>query len=208
MKAQLKKTISYYFTESYHINNIKAVLFDMDGTLTVPNIDWKELRARVGVAEGVGIMEHVYALSGLEARRADLIVRETEMTSVCDAVANQGLGQLFDQLENKPWKRALITNNHRVAMERVVSTFDLRFDLLMSREDAPLKPAPDLLLLALERFEISPEEAVFIGDGRYDREASAAAGVRYIHLENDRSKAPEGEVIYGLEELMSRLGSA
>jgi HAD superfamily hydrolase (TIGR01549 family) len=193
---------------SYRINNIKAVLFDMDGTLTVPNIDWKELRARVGVAEGVGIMEHIYALSGVEARRADLIVRETEMTSVCDAVANQGLGQLFDQLENKPWKRALITNNHREAMERVVSTFDLRFDLLMSREDAPLKPAPDLLLLALERFEISPEEAVFIGDGRYDREASAAAGVRYIHLENDRSKAPEGEVIYGLEELMSRLGSA
>ncbi|MFP6645369.1 MAG: HAD-IA family hydrolase [Candidatus Latescibacterota bacterium] len=192
----------------YRINNIKAVLFDMDGTLTVPNIDWKELRARVGVAEGVGIMEHIYALSGVEARRADLIVRETEMTSVCDAVANQGLGQLFDQLENKPWKRALITNNHREAMERVVSTFDLRFDLLMSREDAPLKPAPDLLLLALERFEISPEEAVFIGDGRYDREASAAAGVRYIHLENDRSKAPEGEVIYGLEELMSRLGSA
>ena len=177
----------------------------MDGTLTVPNIDWKELRARVGVAEGVGIMEHIYALSGVEARRADLIVRETEMTSVCDAVANQGLGQLFDQLENKPWKRALITNNHREAMERVVSTFDLRFDLLMSREDAPLKPAPDLLLLALERFEISPEEAVFIGDGRYDREASAAAGVRYIHLENDRSKAPEGEVIYGLEELMSLL---
>ena len=193
---------------SYRINNIKAVLFDMDGTLTVPNIDWKELRARVGVAEGVGIMEHIYALSGVEARRADLIVRETEMTSVCDAVANQGLGQLFDQLENKPWKRALITNNHREAMEHVVSTFDLRFDLLMSREDAPLKPAPDLLLLALERFEISPEEAVFIGDGRYDREASAAAGVRYIHLENDRSKAPEGEVIYGLEELMSRLGSA
>ena len=192
----------------YRINNIKAVLFDMDGTLTVPNIDWKELRARVGVAEGVGIMEHIYALSGVEARRADLIVRETEMTSVCDAVANQGLGQLFDQLENKPWKRALITNNHREAMERVVSTFDLRFDLLMSREDAPLKPAPDLLLLALERFEISPEEAVFIGDGRYDRAASVAAGVRYIHLENDRSKAPEGEVIYGLEELMSRLGSA
>lgn len=187
---------------------IRALFFDMDGTLTVPNIDWKELRARVGVAGGVGIMEHIYALSGVEARRADLIVRETEMTSVCNAVANQGLGQLFDQLDNKPWKRALITNNHRMAMERVVSTFDLRFDLLMSREDAPLKPAPDLLLLALKHFEISPEEAVFIGDGRYDREASAAAGVRYIHLENDRSKVPEGEVIYGLEELMSRLGSA
>ena len=54
---------------------IRALFFDMDGTLTVPNIDWKELRARVGVAEGVGIMEHIYALSGVEARRADLIVR-------------------------------------------------------------------------------------------------------------------------------------
>lgn len=187
---------------------IRALLFDMDGTLTIPNIDWEELRARVGVAAGVGIMEHIYALSDEQARRADLIVREIEMASVRDAVANEGLAQLFVELDDRPWKRALITNNHRAAMEHVVAAFELRFDLLLSREDAPLKPAPDLVSLALERFAITAEEAVFIGDGRYDRQACAAAGVRYIHLEHDRSRTAEGEVIYGLDELIGRLDSA
>jgi len=75
----------------------------------------------------------------------------------------------------------------------------------VSREDALLKPAPDLLLLALEKFSITAAEAVFIGDGRYDRDASRAAGVRYIHLEHDRSRPAEGEVIHGLAELLNQL---
>jgi|ETNmetMinimDraft_35_1059890.scaffolds.fasta_scaffold95848_2 HAD superfamily hydrolase (TIGR01509 family) len=193
---------------TYVPNNIRGVLFDMDGTLTVPNIDWKDLRARVRVPEGVGIMEHIYSLSEEEARQADDIVRDIEMASVRDAVANDGLIELFAELEAQPWRLALITNNHREAMEHVVTTFGLRFDLLLSREDAPLKPAPDLLLLALEKFAISREEAVFVGDGRYDRDASAAAGVRYIHLEHDRDRPPEGDVIYRLDELLDRLESA
>lgn len=127
------------------------------------------------------------------------------MASALDATANEGLAELFTQLDERPWKRALITNNHREAMQHVVSTYDLRFDLLLSREDALLKPAPDLLLLALEKFNIIADEAVFIGDGRYDRDASRAAGIRYIHLEHDRSRPVEGEVIYGLAELLDRL---
>jgi HAD superfamily hydrolase (TIGR01509 family) len=193
---------------TYDINNIKAILFDMDGTLTAPNIDWLELRSRVGVPEGTGIMEYIYALSETEAQHADIIVREVEFASAQKAIANDGLTELFTALDDKPWKRALITNNHREAMQHVVGAFNLRFDLLLSREDAQLKPAPDLILLALQQFGITAKQAVFVGDGRYDRAASAAAGVRYIHLEHDRSKPIEGETIYGLDELLDRLESA
>ena len=193
---------------TYITKNIKAVLFDMDGTLTAPNIDWLELRSRVGVPEGIGIMEYIYSLSEAEAQRADIIVREVEFASVQKAVANDGLTELFTALDDRPWKLSLITNNHREAMYHVVGVFDLHFDLLLSREDAQLKPAPDLLLLALKQFGITASEAVFVGDGRYDRAASAAAGMRYIHLEHDRSKPVEGETIYGLGELLDRLESA
>jgi HAD superfamily hydrolase (TIGR01509 family) len=184
---------------------VKAILFDMDGTLTVPNIDWQELRTRVGVPPGVGIMEHIYTLSAAQAQQADDIVRQIEMASVLQAEANSGMDQLFSHLEQFPWKLALITNNHRQAMEHVVSRFDLHFDLLLSREDALLKPAPDLVLLALERFGITAQEAVFVGDGRYDREACAAAGVHYIHLVHDATRPREGDVIYSLEQLPGRL---
>jgi HAD superfamily hydrolase (TIGR01509 family) len=188
------------------MKNIRAVLFDMDGTLTVPHIDWKRLRARVGVPEGAGIMEHIYALPEADAERADAIVREVEMEAALASVANEGLAELFEGLDQLPLQLALITNNHREAMEHVVTTFGLRFDVMLSREDALLKPAPDLLLLALERLEVAAEETVFVGDGRYDRVASKAAGVAYIHLAHDGEMTDDERVIYGLPELLGALG--
>ena len=50
---------------------LKAILFDMDGTITRPNIDWKDLRARVGVPEGVPIMAHIDSLPRAEAETGD-----------------------------------------------------------------------------------------------------------------------------------------
>lgn len=188
--------------------NLKAILFDMDGTLTTPNIDWKQLRQAVGVPEGTGIMEHIYSLSAEAAHQADLIVRDIEMTSVRTADPNEGLTELFDLLRTTSLKLALITNNHRQAMEHVVERFSLRFDLLLSREDALLKPAPDLLNLALDHFAVSADQAVFVGDGRYDREASAAAGVRYIHLQHGPDQPAEGEIIHSLADLPRCLGLA
>ena len=187
--------------------NLQAVLFDMDGTLTVPHIDWKTLRARVGVPEGAGIMEHIYALPPDEARRADGMVRETELEAAVAAAPNEGLAELFEGLDRSPLRRALITNNHREAMEMVVAAFGLRFDVMLCREDGLLKPAPDLLWLALERLGVGAGEAVFVGDGRYDRMASRAAGVAYVHLDNHGDvENGDGPVIYSLPELLPALG--
>lgn len=187
--------------------NLQAILFDMDGTLTVPHIDWESLRARVGVPEGAGIMEHIYQLPPDEARRADGMVRETEREAALAAAPNQGLGELFEGLDRSPLRRALITNNHREAMERVVAAFGLSFDVMLCREDGLLKPAPDLLWMALERLGVPAAGAVFVGDGRYDRMASEAAGVPYVHLDNHRDREDEdGLVIYSLPELLPALG--
>ena len=187
--------------------SLRAVLFDMDGTLTVPHIDWKSLRARVGVPEGAGIMEHIYGLPPDEARRAEGMVRETEMEAAAAAAPNEGLTELFEGLDRLPLGRALITNNHREAMDRVVAAFGLRFDVMLCREDGLLKPAPDLLRLALERLGVAAGEAVFVGDGRYDRMASEAAGVPYVHLDNHGDGGDgDGVVIYSLPELLPALG--
>ena len=41
---------------------IEAILFDMDGTVTEPNIDWRALRDRLGVPQGTAIMDHISSL--------------------------------------------------------------------------------------------------------------------------------------------------
>jgi phosphoglycolate phosphatase-like HAD superfamily hydrolase len=51
-------------------------------------------------------------------------------------------------------------------------------DTVVCFEDAPPKPAPDGLLLALDRLGADPREAVFVGDTVVDIIAARAAGVR------------------------------
>ena len=98
------------------MQGIRAILFDMDGTITRPHIDFKSLRARIGVPEGSTIVAYIESLPEDQARAADAILLEAEMDAADNAVANDGLDQLFARLYDLPLKLALITNNHRAAM--------------------------------------------------------------------------------------------
>ena len=184
---------------------LRAILFDMDGTITRPHIDWKALRARIGISEGATIIGYIDGLPPAERARAHAILEATEAEAAEQSVLNPGAAELLRQLRAHPLCLGLITNNHRRAMHTVVEKFDLDFDLLLSREDAPIKPAPDLLLLALKKLQLTPAETCFVGDGRYDRMASEAAGILYIHLDHERRTPPLGPTIYSLEELWNHL---
>ncbi|WP_331725464.1 HAD family hydrolase (plasmid) [Streptomyces sp. NBC_01102] len=50
-------------------------------------------------------------------------------------------------------------------------------DVMITRQDAPAKPAPDGLHAALARIGVRPERAVFVGDSPGDMTAANAAGV-------------------------------
>ncbi len=180
---------------------LKAVLFDMDGTITQPHINWASLRQRLQVPAGVPIMEYIESLSSPPREQANALLEAVEMEAAVAAVLNPGAAELLDQLRRDGLRLALITNNHRRAMQVVVEKFGLRFDLLLCREDAPLKPAPDLLFLALDHFGCTAAEACFVGDGRYDRMASEAAGVCYIHLAHEGGERVEGLAVPSLEVL-------
>ena len=164
---------------------IRAVFFDMDGTITQPLIDWVDLRRRAAIPDGEQIMPYIESLPPEAGRRARSTVEAVEMEAARAAELNPGARDLLRDLRCCGLRLALITNNHRSAMHAVVGKFGLEFDLLLSREDAPLKPAPDLLNMALEQLSLEPGDACFVGDGRHDQLASEAAGMRYIHLTHD-----------------------
>ena len=185
---------------------LRAVLFDMDGTLTRPDLDFAELRRRVGAPAGRDIIGHIQSLPAPQAQQALATVEEMEMESARRAQANPGVAVLAC-LRDRGLRLGLVTNNHRRALDHTLERLGLRFDLTLSREDARPKPAPDLICLALERLGCSPAETRFVGDGAYDRQASAAAGVAYIHLAHDGRARPGEETLFSLEELPARLGS-
>jgi len=87
----------------------------------------------------------------------------------------------------KPRYRTAISTNRADTMEHLLDTFGLRpwFDMVVTALNAPRpKPAPDGLVMILNRFQLLPEEAIYIGDSVIDQEHCASAGVDLIAFRN------------------------
>ena len=57
------------------------------------------------------------------------------------------------------------------------------FEVVMTSADAPVKPDPTMIRLALERMGVRADKAVFVGDNKEDILAGEGAGVRSIMLD-------------------------
>ena len=96
---------------------IKTVLFDLDGTLTVPVIDFDGLRRRLGTPMGVPLTQALNALPEAERESGFAIVREAELEAARIARANRGAVELVRWLHGNGFATAIITRNFREAVD-------------------------------------------------------------------------------------------
>ena len=167
---------------------VGAIVFDMDGTLTVPGaIDFASMRARVGVPPGEDILRHISspALPELERARLRGIVEEEEALGTVRCALMPDAGHLFEWLAARralrPGTRVgLITRNNSAAMARTIELIGVpgAFDMALSREwgGGPPKPHAAPLLSMLRAWGVEPEEAVMVGDSRDDVLCGRGAG--------------------------------
>ena len=101
---------------------------------------------------------------------------------------NRGCGDLLEWIAQERFATALITRNSVLNVRIVLQKHGLRFDTLISREDAAPKPDPRPIHLACQRLGIAPAHAWMIGDGRYDIEAGLAAGVRTVWISHGQDR--------------------
>ena len=152
----------------------QAVLFDMDGTILEPVQDGlPEFKAHWGIAPDQLVIPNLHRLPP-EASEA---FRLLEVRVAEQSVLRAGVQELLEELRAAGIKTALVTNNASSSAKTVLAKHQLRFDLVLSRDDAAMKPAPDMLLLALERLQTSPSHAVMVGDTRPDLGAARNAKI-------------------------------
>ena len=152
----------------------QAVLFDMDGTILNPiNDGLLEFKIRWDIPSDQLI---VPSLPNLPDQASDEYNRLAEFEAV-NSTLRDGVRELLEFLEAAHIKTALVTNNSGSSMNTVLAKHQIRFDLGLSRDDAPMKPAPDMLLLALEKLEVSPGHAIMVGDTRPDVGAAQNAKI-------------------------------
>jgi len=163
-----------------------ALLFDMDGTLTEPMLDFPAIKADMGVPPDEPILEAMAAMDDARRAVARAVLDRHERVAAERSTLNPGCRELLAFAAARKLPTALITRNSCQSMRTVVAKHDLRLDVLISRDDGTPKPDPRPVRLACERLNVAPTDAWMIGDGRYDVEAGAAAGARTVWVSHGK----------------------
>ena len=162
---------------------IKLVIFDLDGTITQPHLDFRKIREEMGITvEKMSILDFLDSLDGEEKRRADAILDAHEKDAAYKSKLSSGARELFDYLREKNIRIAIMTRNARENVLIVLEKHKLSVDEILTREDGPVKPSPEGVFALCGKFDVTPGETLMAGDFLFDIQTGKNAGTRTILL--------------------------
>lgn len=184
------------------MSKVKHISFDLDGTLInskpIMQVAWKETMIELGLAVGfdeykkyigipfIKIMEQlgfekiVGEISSLYFQKTKKLEDQIELT--CGAI------EILAWCNSNNISTSIITSKPRKNAVSIVSINNLNVDLLICGDDNIYgKPSPENGMKVLKKFNIRPEEMIYVGDMIYDLQFAQNLGSRFIHfsIEND-----------------------
>jgi HAD superfamily hydrolase (TIGR01509 family) len=171
--------------------SIKAVIFDLDGTITEPFFDFDVIRAEMGLDKDAGpVWEAMVKMPAVERRRAERILEFHEQKAVQESKLNPGAKETLQALREGGIPVGVLTRNRRTNALAVAEKHGMKFDAVVDREDGPVKPDAFGVLRMCEHFGVRPGEALVVGDYLFDLLCAKAAGALAVLLVNS-SRAAE-----------------
>ena len=184
---------------------IKAVIFDVDGTLVDSNLQhveaWREAFAHYGkelsadevhgqIGKGgdqlipVFLSRHEVERFGAELERLRLEIFTRDYLPNAEPFPK--VRELFERLDGDGVRIALATSAKESEVEHHQKNLGIEdlVEVATSKDDAEhSKPSPDIFETALARLDgVEAAEAIVVGDTPYDAQAAAAAGLKTIGL--------------------------
>jgi HAD superfamily hydrolase (TIGR01509 family) len=179
---------------------IRAVIFDMDGTLVDSTYDWPEIRRSLGVT-GSSIIDDLNSLSQPDRSKKWAQLEEIEVRASDAASLHEGVHELFDLLSQHGLTTALVTNNSEHNTRRLLDRFELRFDVVLTRDSGLWKPSGAPISEAVTRLDISSEACLAVGDSHYDVLAAREASVGSVCVVHDGSRRHAGKVDLAFDDI-------
>lgn len=179
----------------------KNILFDLDGTITdskpgivksvqyalrcfdIDEPDLDKLTPFVGPPLYKSFMDF-YDFSEEEAKEAVECYREYYAeTGLYENALYEGVDALLYKLKEKGYKIILASSKPRIYVKRVLSYFRILryFDIVEGSElDGKHTDKAELIAHLLEKWNLSADECVMVGDRKYDIEGAKANGMDSI----------------------------
>ncbi len=211
---------------------VKAVIFDMDGTLidtseahirawleASKSIGIKGLKAddvrrhlgKTSLAIAKGLLRHVGVSKDLAERLAELKDKLFLKKYVYMVPPFPHSAITLSSLKAQGIKVAVVSSNPSQLIKEVLrSTGLLKYvDVIVGQDEVREgKPSPEPILKALSKLGVRKGEALVVGDSRYDMIAAKRAGVRAygvltgVDTANELLKAGAQKVLPTLKELL------
>jgi phosphoglycolate phosphatase len=198
---------------------VKAVVFDLDGTIADFNLDYTTVRSEVrGFLLKVGLPASVL-LSNESIfemlKKAEIFMKNNGKSNrAVDKVRNQalaiaekyeleaakttglmpGVAETLKTLKNMGLKLGLCTINSKKSTNYILKRFGVAklFDAVIPRNMVKyVKPNSEHLEAALKALRVSPKEAMFVGDGTRDMQCASELKVVAVGLSTGVSSREE-----------------
>ncbi len=151
------------------------IIFDLDGTLTVPVLDFDAIRAEIGLPPGP-ILEALADWDDERRQAALAILHRHEERAAQNSQLHDGARETIDRLRAMGFPIAVLTRNARRWAEFVFAKHGLSIDALYARDDGVIKPSPQPILELCRAAACSPTASWMIGDHLFDLLSGNAAG--------------------------------
>ncbi|WP_051786088.1 HAD family hydrolase [Endozoicomonas numazuensis] len=184
-------------------NELKAVLFDMDGLIFDTEVIHRQCWILAGQSFGYEINDIFFKHSTATTGKKTLILLNELFGKDCPAEAfyqqkkdfyqeyinshptqtKKGFVELFQWLRSQPLKLGLVTSsrstsvNHHFASRSELASFNV---VVTSEQVVNGKPDPEPYLLACQKLEVAPEETVVFEDSNNGIRSAFKAGCRTI----------------------------
>ena len=170
--------------------SVKAVIFDLDGTITQPYFDFDVIREEMGLDKNSGpVLESMEKMPPQERRRAEQILHFHERRAVTESRLNAGAKRTLSALRKAGIHIGVLTRNKRSNALAIARKHSLKFDAVVDREDGPVKPDAFGVLRICKQFGVKPQETLLVGDYLFDLLCAKAAGAVAVLLANHNRAA-------------------
>ncbi len=174
--------------------SIKAVIFDLDGTITQPYFDFDAIRKEMGLEKNSGpVLESMQKMSQQKRREAEKILHYHEQRAVTESKLNTGAKETLESLRKNGIYIGILTRNKRNNAFAIADKHGLQLDAVVDRDDGPVKPDAFGVLKLCQQFGVKPHETLLVGDYLFDLLCAKAAGAVAVLLANHKQSVEFAE---------------